>query len=191
MMNYIFTFAILFSVITALFCNNITTLPSGILEGASDAVDIAMRLLATLSLWNGISEIAEESGLLKKAQRLLSPLLRLLFPKYAKTSAAAPISANITANFMGLGNGATPLGIEAMRRMKELSGETKADNEMVRFVVLNSASLTLIPATAAALRAAAGSREPFSIIIPVWLTGICALTAGLIAEKLLSKGWKK
>lgn len=191
MMNYIFTFSILFSVITALFGNKIGALPSGILDGAADAADIAFRLLATLCLWNGISEIAEESGLLKKAQRLLSPILRLLFPTYSKTDAAAPISANVTANLMGLGNGATPLGIEAMRRMKELSGKTSADNEMVRFVVLNSASLTLIPATAAALRAEAGSSEPFSIIIPVWLTGICALAAGLIAEKLLSGRWKK
>ncbi len=191
MMNYIFTFAILFSVITALFCGNIASLPSGILEGAGNAVDISLRLLSSLALWNGLSEIAEESGLMKKAEKLLTPLMRILFPRYSKTPAAAPICANITANLMGLGNGATPLGIEAMRRMKELSGDSRADNEMVRFVVINSASLTLIPTTAAALRADAGSSDPFSIIIPVWLTGITALTAGLTAERLLSKGWKK
>ncbi len=191
MMNYIFTFCILFSVISALFYGKITSLPSGILDGAGNAVDIALRLLSSLALWNGIAEIAEECGLMKKAERLLTPIIRLIFPRYSETTAARAICANITANLMGLGNGATPLGIEAMRRMKELSGDSRADNEMVRFVVMNSASLTLIPATAAALRAEAGSGEPFSIIIPVWLTGITALIAGLTAERLFSKGWKK
>ncbi len=191
MMNYIFTAAILISVIFSLTGGTVSVLSQGILDGAANAVSICMKLLSVMALWNGLAAIAEDSGLLRTAQRLLSPVVGLLFPKYSKTEAASAISANITANLMGLGNAATPLGIEAMRRMRECAEGDTADNEMVRFVVLNSAALTLIPSTVAALRLSSGSGEPFSIIIPVWLTGITALTAGLTAERLLSRITKR
>ena len=191
MMNYIFTAAILMSVIFSVARGSVSALSQGILDGAANAVSICIKLLSVMALWNGIFGIAEDSGLLRAAHRLLSPVVRLLFPKYSKTDALSPISANITANLFGLGNAATPLGIEAMKRMRELSGGDRADNEMVRFVVMNSAALTLIPSTVAALRLTAGSGEPFSILIPVWLTGISALTAGLAAERLLSRFTKR
>ncbi len=190
MMNYIWAAIFAFSLIASLITNNTAELSKAILSGANDAVSISLKLLGTLMLWNGIMEIVTCSGLNKKVEKILSPLMKLLFPTYKNTAAGASICANITANLLGLGNAATPLGIEAMRRMKEYSGEEYPDNEMVRFVVINSAALTLIPATAASLREAAGSSSPFSIIIPVWLTGTTALIFGLIAEKLFSKRWK-
>ncbi len=190
MMNYIWAGIIAVSFIVSIFTGNLHGLSSGILDSASSAVSISLKLLGTLALWNGLTEILTESGAAKKIERLLSPLLRLIFPTYSKTPAAAPICANITANLLGLGNAATPLGIEAMRRMKEFSGASTADNEMVRFVVINSAALTLIPTTQAMLRSEAGSTAPFSVTAPIWLTGITALICSLLLERILSKRWK-
>lgn len=190
MMNYIWTALVVFSVLSAIITNNTDSLTKGILEGAENAVSISIKLLGTMALWNGISEITTASGLDKAVEKLLSPFIRLIFPSYHKTDAGKAISANITANLLGLGNAATPLGIEAMRRMKEYSGDKTANNEMVRFVVINSAALTLIPTTVASLRSLNGSEAPLSILFPVWLSGICSLTAGLITERLLSKRWK-
>ena len=191
MMNYIWAFicaaAFIFSIIT----DNTAGLSNAILSGAADAVNIGIKLLGTLLLWNGLMEIVTESGLDKKTAAILSPVIKIIFPFYRNTPAEKAVCANITANLLGLGNAATPLGIEAMRRMKEADGDLTASDSMVRFVVINSAALTIIPSTTAALRAASGSEAPFSILIPVWLTGITALIVGLIAEKLLSKRWKE
>ncbi|MBQ3538124.1 MAG: spore maturation protein A [Clostridia bacterium] len=190
MMNFIIAIVFALSFISAVLTDNMADLSEGVLSGAKNAVSICISLLGTMALWNGLTAVAESSGLSEKIRRLLSPLIRLIFPYYGSSPAAAAIGANITANLLGMGNAATPLGIEAMRRMKEYSGNTYADRETVRFVVLNTAAITLIPTTVSALRSSAGSKEPFSILVPVWLTGISALLAGLIAEKLLSKGWK-
>ncbi len=190
MMNYIFAFSVIFSFIAAVLTGNAAALSEGILEGAQNAVSIAIKLLGTMALWNGISEIMTESGLHKKIEKLLSPLMRLLFPSYSGTPAGEAICGNITANLLGLGNAATPLGVEAMRRIKAQSGNSFADNETVRFVVINSAALTLIPTSIASLRRLSGSAAPFSILLPVWLTGILSLTVGLLVEKILSKRWK-
>ena len=191
MMNYIFALAAVFSFITAMLSGNSAALSDGILEGAQNAVSIGIKLLGSMALWNGITEIMTESGLHKKIEKLLSPLMRLLFPSYGKTPAGEAICGNITANLLGLGNAATPLGIEAMKRIKAQSGNSFADNETVRFVVINSASLTLIPSSIAALRRLSGSRSPFSILVPVWLSGMLSLAVGLIFEKILSKRWKE
>lgn len=190
MMNYIFAFSVIFSFITAVLTGNAAALSEGILEGAHNAVSIGIKLLGTMALWNGISEIMTESGLHKKIEKLLSPLMKLLFPNYSGTPAGEAICSNITANLLGLGNAATPLGVEAMRRIKAQSGNSFADNETVRFVVINSAALTLIPTSIASLRRLSGSTAPFSVILPVWLTGILSLTVGLLVEKILSKRWK-
>lgn len=190
MMNYVWGAMLTLSFIFALITNRLDELPSGILNGAVNAVETAIRLLGSLALWNGITEIMTKAGIDKLLQRLLSPFMRLIFPKYSKTSAGTAICANITANLLGLGNAATPLGIEAMRRMKSISGSDTADDECVRFVIINSAALTLIPTTVASLRENAGSTAPFSVMLPVWLSGITALISALIVEKLLSKGWK-
>ena len=190
MMNYIFALSVVVSFVTALLTGSGAALSDGILQGAQNAVSIGIKLLGTMALWNGITEIMTESGLHKKIEKLLSPLMRLIFPTYHSTPAGEAVCSNITANLLGLGNAATPLGIEAMRRIRAQSGNTAADNETVRFVVINSASLTLIPTSIAALRRLAGSTEPFSILIPVWLTGILSLSVGLLCEKILSKRWK-
>lgn len=166
-------------------------LSKGILEGAKNAVQTAITLLGAMCFWNGITEIVSRTGLDKAINKILFPVIKRIFPRYSRTDALSAISANITANLLGMGNAATPLGIEAMRRMKNINGSDTADSEMIRFVVINSAALTLIPTTVAVLRAQTGSKDPFSILIPVWITGIISLSAGLLTEKILSKRWKK
>lgn len=190
-MNYIWFGIIAFSFVCSILTGNTAELSKSVLDAAVNAVNIALRLLATMCLWNGLMEIAVKSGLTTFTDRLIFPVVKLIFPGYSKTQAASAICSNITANLLGLGNAATPAGIEAMRRMKKLSGGNAADSEMIRFVILNSAAITLIPTSVSALRAAAGSSSPFSVLIPVWCTGITALCFGLLAEKLLSKRWKK
>ncbi len=181
---------IVLSVIFAVASGKVGALSEGVLAGAENAVNIALKLLGAMILWNGIEEIITRSGIQRYFERLLSPFLKHIFPTYHGSSAFSSICANISANLMGLGNGATPLGIEAMRRMREINGSSRADDEIVRFVVINSTCMTLIPTTAAALRRGAGSEAPFSILIPVWICGISAIAGGLIMEKLLSKRWK-
>ena len=179
---------ILISVVCAIFTGNVPSLTEAAISGGTRAVTVAFSLLPMMCLWCGIMKVAEQGGILKAFSRLLSPLLRLIFPKTAKSGEGLnEISTSLSANVLGIGNAATPLGIEAMRRIKDQSGSSLADNETVRFVVINSAALTLLPTTVAALRASAGSTAPFSIIIPVWLTGGCALAMGLLSEKLISK----
>ena len=161
------------------------------LEGAADAVSFCIKLIGTVCLWNGLMEIAKRSGLTRKIERLMQPFLRLLFPRYSKTDAVSPIASNITANLLGLGNAATPMGIQAMQRMKKHSTSSSADSEMIRFVIINSAALTLIPTTVAALRQQMGSAQPMSVMIPIWISGIAALSAGLSAQLICSALQKK
>ena len=190
MMNYIFALSVIISFVTAIIYGNGNQLSQGIIDGAANAVSVAIKLLSAMALWNGITEIMTESGLHRKIEKLLSPVIKLLFPTYYGTAAGSAICRNITANLLGLGNAATPLGTEAMKHIRAQTGSCTADNETVRFVVINSAALTLIPTSIAALRKLSGSTEPFSILIPVWITGLLSLTAGLLCEKLLSKRWK-
>lgn len=179
------------SFICAIMTGRMPDLSKGILEGAKNAVQTAITLLGAMCFWNGITEILSRTGLDKIINKILTPVIKRIFPRYSRTDALSAISANITANLLGMGNAATPLGTEAMRRMQKINGSDSADSEMIRFVVINSASLTLIPSTVAVLRAQAGSKDPFSILVPVWITGIISLSAGLLTEKLLSKRWKK
>ena len=143
-----------------------------------------------LCLWMGVMEIMRRSGLTEKLSRLLRPALRLLFPQEAGDRAVMDsISANISANLLGLGNAATPLGIEAVRRMGRKSPGTASD-AMCMLVVCNTASIQLFPTTVAAVRAAAGSRAPFDILPAVWLASALSVAVGIAACKLLARLWR-
>lgn len=143
-------------------------------------------------------EIAEESGLTVVVCRILSPILRLVFPKMdMKGKTAKAISMNVTANLLGLGNAATPLGLEAMRRLQEENREKdRASADMIKFVVMNSAAFHLIPTTVASLRQDYGCETPFDIMPASWITSAAALTVGLTAAIIMIKlsegiSWKK
>lgn len=179
---------LLLSVLAAVLTGNGQTMSSAAMEGAQQAIKVTLTLAGPLCLWSGVGALLRRSGLSKHLTVLLRPLLSRLFPTaYRDAEASECISANVTANLLGLGNAATPMGIAAVRRMKLLSRQDTATDELCRFVVLNTASVQLLPTTVASLRAAAGAAKPFDILPAVWLTSICSVTAGLLCARLLQR----
>lgn len=164
---------------------------SAALAGAKQGAELAVVLAGPLCLWSGLSRLLEASQASARLCRLLRPVLGRLFPQSAQDDAAfCAICGNLAANLLGLGNAATPLGVRAIRRMHALSGSAEATDEMCRFIVLNTASLQLIPATVAALRAQLGAAHAFDILPAVWLASGCSVAAGLLAAKGLQTCWK-
>lgn len=192
MMNYIWIVIIFFSIIISLFNGTINEVSNSILTSGNTAVELCFSLLGTFCLWNGIMNIAEKSGLSQILSKIMSPILCKLFKGLDKNSdAIMPISLNITSNLLGLSNAATPIGIEAMKKLsKDNKNEEIASNNMVLFVVMNSAALRLIPTTVAAIRSNHNSMNPFEIIFPSIITSICALTVGITMTKILERFFK-
>ena len=157
------------------------------LSGAGSAVTLCLSMAGVICLWTGVMEVMERSGLAGKLARLFRPLLRRLLPQASRDAETlAAVSANVSANLLGLGNAATPLGLKAAARMAKGAGGVASD-ELCLLVVLNTASIQLIPATVASLRAAAGCETPFDILPAVWLTSLLALAAGLGMAALLRR----
>lgn len=178
------------SIIFSLFGGCAGAVSAAALEGAAAGVTLSLSLAGALCLWSGLARVMEVGGLNRALARLLAPLLRRLYPRASRDEKAIGcISANVSANLLGLGNAATPPGVEAVRRMRELSGSDAADAELCRFVVMNTASIQLLPATVAAARAAAGAAAPFDILPAVWVTSLCSVAAGLAAAFALERVW--
>jgi spore maturation protein A len=157
------------------------------LEGAAAGVELALTMAGGLCLWLGLMEVLRRSGAAAGLSRLLRPVLRRLYPDLGEDRAVMDaVSANVSANLLGLGNAATPLGLEAARLMAEKSPGVASDS-LCMLVVCNTASIQLIPTTVAALRAAEGCAAPFDILPAVWLTSAIALTAGISAAKLFAR----
>ena len=177
--------------VICLFCSAITgngpNLASAIPQGAQAGFTLAISIGGSLCLWTGIGRLMERSGLTDRLSRLLKPLLEFVFPG-TKTDPilARELSGNICANFLGLGNAATPMGVRAVRRMAK---GTVATDEMCRLIVLNTASIQLIPANVAAVRASLGCGTPFDILPAVWITSLCSAGLGVTAAWLLGKVW--
>ena len=186
MMNYVFPVLIILSFISALATGSMKELSSSVIEGGTNAVELIIRLVSMLCLWGGIMEIADRSGVTKGISKLLSPIIKLIFPRIRKEKdALEAITMNITANVLGLGNAATPLGLEAMRRLQQINPDTsKASNEMVVFVVMNTAAMHIIPTTVATMRGQYGSESPMSILPASFLTSFCALSVAILCAKL-------
>ena len=159
-------------------------------EGAAAAVQLGISMAGMLCLWSGVMEVMRQSGLAEKLSRMLGPVLGLLFPQERTDRAVMDsISANVSANLLGLGNAATPLGLEAARRMARKRPGVASDS-LCMLVVCNTASLQLIPTTVAAVRAAAGCSTPFDILPAVWLASALSVTAGVLACKVLARLWR-
>lgn len=186
-MNVILTVLLIFSLVTAAFTGRMEELSSAAISGCGEAVTLVISLTGMLCLWSGLMEIARRCRLTEKLAVLFRPVTRLLFPTVRQGSAAmSAICMNLSANLLGLGNAATPLGLAAMRELqKENPDPATASTPMVTFVVLNTASLQLVPTTCAVLRQQAGSAAPMEILPAMWLTGAAALAAALLAERLL------
>lgn len=186
MMNYVFPVLVILSFISALATGQMKELSASVIEGGTNAVELIIRLVSMLCLWGGIMEIADRSGVTRGISKLLSPIVKLIFPRIRKEKEALEaITMNITANVLGLGNAATPLGLEAMRRLQQINPDTsKASNEMVVFVVMNTAAMHIIPTTVATLRGQYGSVSPMSILPASFLTSFCALSVAILYAKL-------
>ncbi len=156
-------------------------------DSAESAVSLILSLTGIMALWGGIMEIVERSGITEWFAKLLSPVINILFPKIKNdTQCKRAIAMNMTANVLGLGNAATPLGLEAMKRLSKKSGNPDtATDTMITFVLVNTASIQLIPATTAVLRSEYGSKNPMSILPAVLAASVCSLIVGLIADRLL------
>ncbi len=188
MMSFVFLGMIFLSVVFGFLTGRIGEVSNAALDGGMQAVTLCLKLIGAMCLWSGVMKVAEHSGLTKRLAKALSPLLRLLFKGVRPGSKAAQaISMNMIANFLGLGNAATPLGIAAMRELSKDSPEPGiASNDMVTFVVLNTASIQLIPTTIATLRLAHGSAAPMEIMPAVWLCSLLSVTVGIVMAKILS-----
>ena len=189
MLNIVWPFFIIISFSFAILSGNFENLNSSIFEGANDAVTLSINLLGSLCLWSGIMQIASDSSLVKKLSKLLSPILNFLFPSLiTNNKIKKEISMNIIANILGLGNAATPLGLKAMESMqKENHKKDTLSNPMMMFIVINTASIQLIPTTVIAIRNSLNSQNPTSIIFPTWIATILAAITEIFVTKFLIK----
>ena len=189
MLNYIWGAIILVSIICAVFTGNIEALSSSILDGASDAINLIISMAGMMSLWTGLLKIAENGGLTYILARIFRPILQRLFKDYPEDSPAMrAICMNITANILGLGNAATPLGISAMKEMNKFNKRPGiANNSMVTFVVMNTASIQLIPTMMSILRQKYNSASPFDVVPSIWIASSTALFVGIILSKIFEK----
>ena len=189
-MAVIWTGMVVISILCGLATGNGPAVGAAALEGAGAAVELCLSMAGVLCLWMGVMEIMKRSGLSAGLSKLLRPLLRVLYPDYARDGEVMDcISANVSANLLGLGNAATPLGIQAAQKMSRRSPGVASDG-LCMLVVCNTASIQLIPTTVAGVRLAAGCGAPFDILPAVWLASAVSVCAGIAAAKLLSKLWR-
>ncbi len=188
MLSYIWVVMVVAAVAAGAVNGTLGQVGDAALEGAGAAVTLCMGILAPVSLWSGLMELMNAGGITDLLRRALHPFLKRLFPGAAKEpSALEKISANICANMLGLGNAATPLGMAAAAELGKKCVNKVASNELCRLVVINTASLQIIPATIAAVRASVGASSPFDILPAVWISSIASLFAGLSAALLSEK----
>ena len=189
MLNILWPIFIILSFIYALVTGKVNEVDNGIFTSLTDAVELSITFLGTISLWNGIMEIAKRTSLIEKLTKFLRPLIRFLFPELKNNETAKQeISMNMIANILGLGNAATPLGLKAMKTMqKENKRKDTLSNSMMMLIVINTASIQLIPTNVIAIRTSLNSANPTSIIIPVWIATIIAGIVGVVGTKLLIK----
>ena len=186
-MTWIWTGMVVLSLIFGILSGNLDEVANAAMAGAQSAIDLSVSMAGMLCLWSGIMEIMNVCGLSRGLARAFRPLLRRLLPDASRDEETlAAISANVSANLLGLGNAATPLGIRAARRMAR-SCEGVASDELCLLVVLNTASIQLLPTTIASVRAAAGCRTPFDILPAVWFASVLSVAAGLLTASFLSR----
>lgn len=192
MLGKIWFFMIFASVISAVLNGKIAELSAAISDGAAASVSLIISIGGMIILWSAILEVMKVSGLSKKLSELLSPFLKHLFPS-AKGSPAVmeSISENVSANLLGLGNAATPAGISAAKGLSKLSENGAASDDLCMLIVINTASLQIVPTTVAAIRASLGAENPFDILPAVWAASILSQAVGIFSAKLFAKRGRK
>ena len=190
-MTWTWTVMVVLSLVCGLWTGQMDAVAAAAMEGASSAIDLALSMAGIMCLWSGVMEVMNACGISAGLARSFRPVLRRLLPQASRDEETlAAVTANVSANLLGLGNAATPLGIQAARRMAVGCGGI-ASNELCLLVVLNTASIQLLPTTIASVRAAAGSAAPFDILPAVWISSIVSVAAGLGAAWLFSRVGKE
>ena len=189
MLNFIWPIFIIVSFVYAILNGRVADVNNSVFNSTKSAVDLSISLLGTTCLWTGIMQIASNTKIVKHLSKLLNPFMKKLFPDIKKQEIVhEEITMNIIANIMGLGNAATPLGLKAMKSMqKKNNDKNRLSNSMCMFIVLNTASIQLIPTTIIAIRSSLGSNNPTAMIVPVWIATICAAISAVLSAKLLMK----
>jgi len=165
---------------------NVSAVTGAILGSTKGAVEMLLTLGGAICFWTGLMNIAEESGLAATLSTLTRPIMSLLFPRLSRTSRAYQyIALNLSANLLGLGNAATPLGLRAMEEMAKDSGSAEASDDMCTLVIFNTAGPSLVPGSIVALRASLGSARPDAIAGPAFMAGICAAGGALISDRIV------
>lgn len=186
-MPYFLTGLFFLSLLFGCATGQLSAVSAAALTGAQSAVELCLSMAGAICLWSGVMTLMDRCGLSGKLAGLLRPLLRRILPNASRDrETLAALSANVSANLLGLGNAATPLGIRAATRMAQGCGGVASD-ELCRLVVLNTASVQLLPTTVAAVRAGCGSAAPFDILPAVWVSSILSVSVGLLAARLLER----
>ena len=190
-MSMIWIGMVVMSVLIGTATGNVDKVSSAMMDGAAEAVKFGISIGGAICIWSSIMEIMKQSGVSAKLACLLKKPLRKLFKSAERSDVLEPLAENVSANLLGLGNAATPAGIRAAEMMARRIKNGETSDDLCKFVVLNTASLQLIPSTVAAVRAAAGAENVFDILPAVWICSAVSVTAGLLAAKFLSQVWRK
>ena len=189
MLNFLWPILIIISYIYAFVFGNIEKTNNAIFEYTENAVNLTITLIGTMCFWNGIMEIAKNTKLINRITKILNPIINFLFPDSKNNKEIhEQISMNVVANILGLGNAATPLGIKAMKSMQEENKEKeRLTDDMATFILINTASIQIIPTTVIGIRMSLGSINPTKIIFAVWISTICAAFVGILVSKICIK----
>ena len=189
MLNKIWPFFIIISFIYAIYSGNIFNINNAIFESADQTVELCLTMFGTICLWNGIMKIAIKTSMIEKLTKFLKPVISFIFPEIKNDKKISKeISMNMVANILGLGNAATPLGLIAMESMQKVNTDkSKLSNPMAMFILINTASLQIVPTTVISIRSSLDSQEPTKIIFAVWIATIAAFSTAIIAGKFLIK----
>lgn len=191
-MSWIWVGILLLSVVFAAITGNGSQLAAAVGQGANSAITLILSLAGSMCLWSGVGRVMEKTGIMAGLSRVLRPVLGRIFPSVKEDSVLAGyLSSNVCANVLGLGNAATPMGIQAAQRLARGSRKGIASDELCRLIVLNTASIQLIPANVAAIRTGLGCATPFDILPAVWVTSVCSAGLGLLVAWFLGKLWRK
>ena len=192
MMNYIWPIFIICSIIYAILVGNIDVINNNIFDSCKNAVELSITFLGTVCLWTGLMEIVKNTSMIEKLKKMIRPLMKILFPKINRNDIVyEEISMNIIANILGLGNAATPMGLKAMESLEKINkNKGNITSDMMTLIILNTASIQLIPTTVIAIRSSLGANNASNIIVPVWISTICAAIAGIVITKIIIKGSK-
>ncbi len=190
-MSWIWTIMILISIIFSYFSGQTSAVAAATSQGAQAGITLALSMAGSICLWSGVGNLMDRAGLTGVLSKILHPILTRIFPgTRTDPQLGKDLSANICANILGLGNAATPMGIRAVKQMTDSNRPGIATDEMCRLIVLNTASIQLIPANVAAVRTSLGCATPFDILPAVWITSICSAGLGLTAAWIFGKLWK-